>query len=231
MSRKIDRALHGPSVLEVVLGATLSLLLGVVLGATLLIFRPVIAVRQMPKEEAIVPGAVYFVEGSRETAKAREALAKRKALVEGRSVSVIEDELNSLAGPASSFAAPPKAGESAKAADASASEQIVATGTPNFRLREGTLQVGVPTTLNLLGLSQSIIVQTRGGFEKRDGVFVYEPAVFYVGSLPLQRLPFLARYARNQFLNTQAVPEEVKAAWLKLANVSVDGNVLNLTMP
>ena len=79
MSRKIDRALRGPSWIEVVLGAAISLVLGVALGAALLVFRPVIPVRQMPKEEAIERDAIYFVEGSRETAKARDAAAKRKA--------------------------------------------------------------------------------------------------------------------------------------------------------
>src|SRR5688500_4935516 len=118
-SRKIDRALRGPSVPEVVLGAALSLIVGIALGAALLVFRPVIAVKQMPKEDAIVPDALYFVEGSRETSKARDAQAKRKAFVAGQSVSVVEDELNSLLGSATSLAAadPKKPAEKAPADD------------------------------------------------------------------------------------------------------------------
>jgi hypothetical protein len=232
MSRKIDRALHGPSMVEVVLGAVLSLIIGVLLGAALLIFRPVTVVRELPKEEARDPNAIYFVEGSRESSRARDAAAKRKAFVEGQSVSVIEDELNSLAGPATAFASTAATTAPAKpAADAAAADQTVATGTPNFRIREGKLQVGVPVTVNLLGLSEKVIVQTRGGFEKQGDAFVYQPETFHVGCLPVQRIPILANYAREQFLNAQSIPDDIKAAWMKLASVTVDGNVLNLKMP
>ena len=76
-----------------------------------------------------------------------------------------------------------------------------------------------------------MIVQTRGGFEKQGSTFVYEPNEFYVGSLPVQRLPFIASYARDQFLDASAVPEDIRTAWMKLASVSIDGNVLNLKVP
>ena len=144
---------------------------------------------------------------------------------------MIEDELNSLAGPATSFAAAAATTTPAKPAADAAAEQTVATGTPNFRIREGKLQVGVPVTLNLLGLSEKVVVQTRGGFEKQGDAFVYQPETFYVGCLPVQRIPMLANYAREQFLNAQTIPDDIKAAWLKLASVTVDGNILNLKMP
>jgi hypothetical protein len=227
MSRKIDRALHGPSWTEVILGAALSLLLGVVLGATLLMFRPVVVVRQMPAEEAIDPKAVYFVEGSRETSRARDAAAKRKAFLDGQSVTVIEDELNALAGSAT---AAPKSGAS-PTAEGDGGDGMLATGTPNFRIRDGAMQVGVPVTLSLLGLSRKLTVQTRGGFVQQGGQFEYAPDTVYVGSLPLQRVPMLANFARNQFLDSQSLPEDIKAAWARLADVSIEGNVLNLTMP
>jgi hypothetical protein len=229
MSRKIDRALHGPSLVEVVLGAVLSLIIGVLLGVILLVFRPVIVVREMPKEDARDPDALYFVEGSRDSTRGREAATKRKAFAAGQSVSVIEDELNVLAGP-TSFAGP--AAATAPAADkAPASDDMIVAGTPNFRVREGALQVGVPVTFNVLGLNQKVVVQTRGGFEKEGDGFVYQPETFYVGSLPVQRIPMLAGYARDRFLNAQPVPDDIKASWAKLAGVSIDGNILNLKMP
>ena len=244
MSKKIDRALHGPSWIEVILGAVLSLLLGLVLGAVLLILRPVIVVKELPKEDARDPKSVYFIEGSRDTGKARDAAAKRKAFAAGQSVTVNEDELNSLAGPAATLGAPapakagaaPKAPEKAKTAEkgapaAETSEELMATGTPNFRLRDGAMQIGVPVTFSVLGMSEKVVVQTNGGFVKQGDVFVYEPNVFYVGSLPLQRMPYLANYARNYFLNAQAIPEDVKTSWAKLASVAVEGNSLKLTMP
>ena len=231
MSRKIDRALHGPSLVEVVLGAVLSLIIGVLLGVLLLVFRPVIVVREMPKDDVRVPDAIYFVEGSRDSTRGRDAATKRKAFAAGQSVSVIEDELNVLAGPATSFAGP--AATTAPAADpkAPASDDMIATGTPNFRVREGALQVGVPVTFNVLGMSRKVVVQTRGGFEKQGDGFVYEPEIFYVGSLPVQRIPIIAGYARDRFLDAQPVPDDIKASWAKLAGVSIDGNILNLKMP
>ena len=243
MSRKIDRALRGPSIVEVVLGALLSLILGVVIGAAVLIFRPVVVVKQMPKEDARDAGALYFVEGSRDSSRGREAVAKRKAFVEGQTVTVTEDELNAIAGPAANFGAgatpgaPPapkapekKASDKAGAPEA-AGEEMIATGTPNFRLRDNLMQVGIPVTVNLLGMSEKIVVQTRGGFAKQGDKFVYEPSEFYVGCLPVTRLPMVSDYAREKFLAGQTIPEDIKAAWSKLSNVSVEGNVLKLTMP
>ena len=114
MSKKIERAVHGPGWAEVILGAVLSAVLGVVLGAALLILKPIVVVKELPKEP--VAGAVYYVEGSRDTAKAKQALAKRKAFAQGQSVTVTEDEINSLAAPAAAAPAtppPPKKGEKA----------------------------------------------------------------------------------------------------------------------
>ena len=234
MSRKIDRALRGPSLVEVVLGAVLSLIIGVLLGAALLIFRPVVVVKELPKAEARDPNAIYFVEGSRENSRAREAAAKRKAFAEGQSVSVIEDELNSQAGAATAFVPPANPAAAKKAAEeAVASGQTIATGTPNFRIREGKFQVGVPVTVSVsyLDFTQKVVVQARGGFEKQGDAFVYQPETFYVGCLPVQRIPILSKYVREQFLDAQPIPDEIKASWMKLAGVSVEGNVLNLKMP
>src|SRR5690349_8667857 len=133
MSRKIDRALRGPSWVEVILGALISLVLGVLIGALVLLFRPVVVVKEMPKEDARERDAVYFVEGSRDATKGREAAAKRKAFVEGQTVTVIEDELNALAGPPATFARP-KDGEKkappapAKEGAPAASDDMLAMG-------------------------------------------------------------------------------------------------------
>lgn len=243
MSKKIDRAAHGPSWKEVILGAFLSLLLGVVLGVALLVLRPVVVAKEKPKE--IDPKVVYYIEGARDTAKAKQALAKRKAFVEGQSVSVTEDELNALASPnapatppaAPGKAAPPKAKDGkAKepekaAAAAPASGDTFAVGTPNVRIAGGALQVGVPVTVNALGLDQKIIVQARGGFVKKGDVFVYEPETLYFGSCPVHRLPYVSTFVREKFISAQPIPEDIKASWPKLANVTIEEKALKLTMP
>lgn len=231
MTKKVDRAVHGPSWTEVILGALLSLILGAVIGALLLIFRPVTVARELPKEPE--KRAVYYIEGSRETGRGREAPAKRKALIAGQSVTLNEEELNALVGAANAGgekqgAGMPKDGKGAKAEEAAGSGYFV-VGAPVFRIANGEFQVGAPVTVDLLG--QKIIAQARGGFEKDGQIFVFKPTEMYLGSCPLQRLPLVAALLRNKFVAAQPIPEDLREAWQKLAAVSVQGNTLKLTMP
>jgi hypothetical protein len=228
MSSKIDRAAHGPSWTEVILGAALSVILGAILGALLLVVRPVKTVKALPKEEERDPRAVYYLEGSRDPAKGRQALAKRAAFAGGQSVTVVEEDLNLLvaAGPAEK-AAPPKG----KEAPPAPADRLLTPGTPNFRIADGALQVGVPVTVSTFGLTMKSVVQARGGFVRVDGVFVFQPAELLVGSCPVQRLPWVAGLVRNRLLGSQPLPEDVKAAWGRLAGVTIEGNALKLTMP
>lgn len=245
MSKKIDRAAHGPSWTEIILGVVLSLVLGVVLGAVLLVMRPVVVAKEAPKDPD--PKAVYFIEGSRDTAKARQALAKRKAFVEGQSVTVTEDEINALAAPTPTPApgakagekkadpkakTDPKAKEAEKAAPAAAAaDGAFAVGQPNFRVREGKVHIGVPVTINVLGLGEKVMAQASGGIVKKGDLFVFDPDTLYIGSCPVQRLPMVAGYVRNAFIAAQPIPEDIKTSWMKLANVSIEGNAVKLTMP
>jgi hypothetical protein len=221
MSRKIDRATHGPSWTEIILGIFLSTVLGVVLGAVALTLKPVVAVKEMPKEPDA--NSVYYLEGGRDTAKAKQALAKRAAFAQGQSVSVNEDELNVLIGTPAAPAAPAKPGATPPPAGQ------LTFGTPNFRIDGGALQIAAPVTVTAAGLK--LIVQARGGFVKSGDRLVFSPDTLYVGSCPVQRLPFLAGYVRSQFAAAQAVPEDLAAAWRKLANVAIEGKTLTLTMP
>ncbi|MSU50265.1 MAG: hypothetical protein EXS37_14460 [Opitutus sp.] len=247
MSKKIDNIAKSPSWAEVTLGAALSVGLGVVLGVVLLVFRPIIVAKETPKEKDLDRKAVYYIEGTRDVAKAKQALAKRKTFVEGKSIAVTEDEINSLFGPAPGAPGAPKAGEKAKTPDkksdgkekvaekaappAAGTDDLFAVGTPNFRIRESRLQLGVPVTINALGLGQKVIVQARGGFAKNGDAFTFEPESLYVGSCPVQRLPFVAGFVRGKFLAASAIPEDIKASWPKLTNVAIEGDVLKLTMP
>ena len=239
MRKKYDRATYGPGWIEVVFGAILSLLLGVVIGAVLLILKPVAVVKDLPKEADRDPKLVYYVEGSHDMTKGRQAQAKRKAFAEGQSVTVTEDELNALAAPTPGTSTPPKPapkptkpGEKGEKGGApEPSPDTLVTGVPNFRVREGALQFAVPVTVNVLGLSSNVVMQTKGGFVKKGDTFIFEPDTFYVGSCPLQRLPFVVDYVRGKFVASQPIPEELKASWAKLASVSIDGNALKLTMP
>lgn len=228
MTKKVDRAVHGPTWTEVILGALLSLILGAVLGALLLIFRPVTVARELPKEPE--KRAVYYIEGSRETGRGREAPAKRKAFIAGQSVTLNEEEINALIAASrvdveKKGAEKPKDGKGAEAAGGG----NFVVGAPVVRIADGEFQIGAPVTIDLLG--QKIIAQARGGFEKDGQVFVFKPAEMYLGSCPLQRLPLLAGLLRSKFAGAQPIPEDLMEAWQKLAAVSVQGKTLKLTMP
>jgi hypothetical protein len=241
MSKKTDRAAHGPSWTEVILGALLSLILGVIIGAALLVLRPAVVEKAEPKERE--RDVVYYIEGSKDTAKAREAVAKRKAFLEGKSVTVTEEEINSLIAAGAPAATPAakdakkapekKDGKDAKAAEnaapAAGGNGYFTTGAPNVRVRDGALQVGVPVTIDLL--DHKVVAQATGGFVKRGEIFVFEPTTMYLGSCPVHRLPFAANYVRNAFVASQPIPDDIKTAWAKLANVSIEGNAVKLTMP
>lgn len=234
MSTKIDRTPHEPGWGEIILGAALSVALGAVLGAVSLVFKPVAVVKELPKEP--VATMTYFIEGSRDTAKAKQAAAKRKAFAQGSSgvFSILEDDLNTLAGPATPPPAPaakPKAGEKAEPAPAAPGGEMFVAGTPNFRIRDGLVQIGFPVTINALGADLKVIVQAQGKFLKKDGVFAYVPESLVVGSCPVQRLPYASTYVTRKFLASQTIAEDISAAWPKLVNVAVEGNALKLTMP
>jgi hypothetical protein len=210
------------------------------------VFKPVSVVKDEPKERAA--GVTYFVEGSRDTAKAKLAAAKRKAFAQGSSgtFSIIEDELNVLAGPAPGAPTPagkPKAGEKpadkaappAKAAPGAppppANGEIMSAGTPNFRIRNGTVQIGFPVALSVMGVDANVIVQAQGSFVKDGATFAFEPETLMVGGCPVQRLPYASGYVRKRFLASQTIAEDISAAWPKVTAISVEGSVLKLTMP
>src|SRR5689334_17813095 len=106
---KTERALYGPSVVEITLGALLSIVLGGALAVVLLVLKPVQLVKEMPKEPE--KGVVYFVEGTRDANRARLAQAKRQQFIAGTALTVNEDELNTVFASSAPAPAPaPKAG-------------------------------------------------------------------------------------------------------------------------
>jgi hypothetical protein len=228
MSRKIDRSKQGPGWGEVILGAALSLALGAGLGATLLVLRPVKVVKEEPKERE--PGAVYYIEGSRDAAKGKMSLAKRRAFLEGQTVTITEDEINAmLAPPPAAPKADAKGKAPEKAPEPAKGNGYVSAGTPTVRLHGGQLQVGVPVTIELLG--QKVIVQAKGGFVRGSQGFEFDPESILVGSLPIERLPVVAGIVRGKFLSLDVMPDDFRANWTKLSAVAVEGNALKLQMP
>ncbi len=248
-AKKHDMSAHEPSWAEVILGAALSVVLGVVLGVVLLAIKPNAAVKELPKEP--VAGTIYYVQGSHDSAKARAAAAKRKQFAQGASVTVTEDEINSfLPAPPPLSIAKPKAAEKPKSAEKKAPEKaakapdkpavpgavastgdLLTLGGPNFRVHDGNVQIAVPAVISVFGFDQAVTVVADGKFVKKGSGFVFAADTLYLGSCPMQRVPFASSYVAQKFIGGLPVPEDIAASWSKLTDVAVEGNALKLTMP
>lgn len=246
-SSKIERALYGPSLFEVTLGALLSISLGVALGAVFLILKPVMVVKEkeLPKEEDRVQGAVYYVEGLNDAARGRQWVRKRQLLLEGPpgEIAFYEEELNqwlssgSPKHPAKKPATPPPAkppapGQKGPAQPAQADEtpqELLAAETPNIRIRDGVFQVGVPASLNVMSLSLPVVVQAQGDFVKDGDVWTFNPSTLYLGSLPLHRVPGLSAKLSRWIVNANVSPDDLANVSKRVAQIAVDGKTLKVT--
>ena len=215
--------MYGPGIVEVVLSAVLSLVLGVVLAALYLVFKPVSVVDKLPAADKCEEGMVYYVQGEKGAGTGGQLLRKQQLFLEGSSVVLTENELNTWM--ASSTGAPKKQAEPKDPKTPAANEL-------NFHLSKGVMQIGLPYPVDLLGLiSGSVIIQMQGTFAKKGDEFVYEPSTALIGSLPAQRIPILLTLVKKKIYSTQELPDDLAAAWKKLANVSIEDNKLRLTMP
>jgi hypothetical protein len=228
MSPRIKR-LHGPSWIEVTLGAVLSVALGVVLGAAYLALRPVKAVGDVPKDAPA--GAIYYIAGARGYSATSQIEAKRKAFLEGESVTVDESELNILfSGPAKAPPPPPPPNTLVQPPAPPAPKEFDRS-TINVRIHDGKIQFAEVYTINEYGYNGTLIVQARGEFVKNGSTFEFVPDEFYIGSCPLQRIPYIREWIMRKLLFTQPVPEDIAAAWDKLSDVAIEGSKLRLKMP
>lgn len=221
--RKIQK---GPTWLEVGLGALLSVILGVVLGAAYMVTKPVIAVKAIPKDAPT--GQIYYIEGGHSYNQAGGVEEKRKAFLAGESVDVNEGDINQVisdeAKPASGSG---KSGDKAPPAEA----KMVDVGPLNARIHDGLLQFAAPVNLNIFTIMGTVIVQANGNFVRRDGTFVYEADSLYVGGCPVNRIPFAKEYVLSKLLFAKPVPQDLAAAWSKLAAVTLEGSTLHLRTP
>lgn len=209
-----DRELYGPSTSEVVLGATLSLLLGAFLAAAFLITKPVEKVRALPDEPTL--NQVYFIEGAK--SGGGQWLRKKQMYIEGETMNIelSENELNKWI--ASTKVKP----------ETTEAPPLIAPREVNFRLVDNQLQVGLPTDLNLPMFQRSIIVQAAGDFESSGDQFKFKVNRLMVGSLAVHRLPILSNLVAGRLLASQAVGEEITEAWQSLSVVAIEDNKLHL---
>jgi hypothetical protein len=221
-NKKIERALKGPGLFEIIFGVILSLALGVLLAAVHLIFKPVEVVPKPPA--TAVAGQVYFIEGSVNSSKSRQWMRKRQMLADGASADVVfnEEELNAWM---ASMAPQAQKGAPANPDTLFTPERV------NFRIQNGSLQIGLLGKLNILGLNRDMVFQTRGKFVQGDNGFAFVADQLYIGSLPTHAVPNLAPLIIERVLAAQALPEELKATWKKLKLVAVENDSLRLVLP
>lgn len=210
--------------IEIVLGVVLSLGVGVALAVVYLLVKPVEVVKEMPAPDKVEEGMVYYLPGEMDSGKARQIWRKQQLFIEGQSVALNEDELNAWI--AANNPQPPPDKDKKKNSDESLTPSQI-----NFHLHENVMQIGFPATINLIGFPVQLIVQARGGFDRRGDAFVFAPDEFYIGSLPTHRLPVLTSILMKKILGTQQMPENLTAAWKKLQGVKVASSQLVLTMP
>src|SRR5688572_20447142 len=154
--KKIEKALYGPSTTEVALGAILGLAAGLLVACVYLVFRPVFQVKEMPKAEDVVRGAVYYTPGAESTSKGKTYAAKQKALIGGAPIELTEEELNAWSaatfGDTAKAAAPAGAPAPGGAANPGY-DGIFNPGVPNFKIVQGNLQIVTKCVLNWYGVT------------------------------------------------------------------------------
>lgn len=201
-----------------IVAALLSLTLGVFVAALLLAAQPVNRVKELPKPDAQVRGAVYWVEGNRDPARLRSAQDKAQLLLRGQLVTFSEEELNALL-------------EAALAVKAKTpSDALVSPGTPNVRIRDGVVQLASELTFSLWGEKRKVVLQTRGTFHEYGGQWVFEPTQIFMGALPVDRVPFLGGWVRTHYLDPRALHPDLATAWSRLGRIVAEGNVIRVAL-
>jgi len=247
--KKIDKALYGPSVIEVALGAVLGLICGVLVACLYLALKPVVQVKELPKEPS--RSVVYYIPGAESSAKSKGWQAKQKLIIDGTGISLVEDELNAWASagaapaakPAAAPAKPgakPKPGEKPKPAEKPKAEAeeapkappegFLLPGTPNFKIIGDKLQVGMKCTLNWYGMTYDTTVVATGGFKRSGDVFEFSADRVYLGSCPLHLIPGVSGLLVSAIASKQKLPDELRIALTKVSAITIEGGTLKLAV-
>ncbi|MCM2276171.1 MAG: hypothetical protein NDI75_15390 [Candidatus Didemnitutus sp.] len=231
--KKIEKALYGPSTLEVALGAVLGLALGVAVACIYLVLKPVQLVKETPKE--VAQGVVYYLPGKTDATKGRAWQTKQATFVSGGEIIATEEELNawaaSLGGaaPAAAPGAAPKAPAQPGAPAAPADSAFLSASGLNFRLEGERMHVSQKVLFNYFGLTKEVILQSAGGFTRAGEGFVFQPEAVYLGSCPLHAVPGTTGALLGTLLKQQKVPDDFRAAWAKISAIAVEGGLLKVT--
>lgn len=240
----IQKALHGPSSLEVALGAVLGIAVGVVASCLYMVFKPVEKVLTMPKEPAA--NTVYIVAGKESGARSKGWQAKFKTVTTGGETLLREEELNAWAltlsdykpvdpkapkTPAPAKPAPAKPAGKDKALEPEApadAEVFFAASAPNFSIRENRVQIALQCKLNYYGIGTDVWVKVNGRFTLTSEGYKFTPSEYYVGSCPLHLIPTAPQIMTGLILGDLKIPDDVVHAWEKISIITIEGEQLKV---
>jgi len=216
--KRIDRALNGPGVIEVTLGALMGIGLGVALGALYLMLKPVEILTKPP--EALVAADVYFLKGEVNSTKSRQWSRKQQMLSAGGAADVVfnEEELNAWVA-------------SATAKAPSDPSKLVVPEWVNFRIRDGVMQIGIVGKFQAFEMTHPFVIQTRGKFVPGANGFEFTADELYIGSLPTHKVPGLPQLIIQRALAAQKLPEALTAMWRNLKLVAVEDSAVHIIVP
>lgn len=244
--KNIEKALYGPSYLEVALGAILGIAVGIAAAFLYFIFKPVEKVDKMPKEP--VANVVYLITGKESAARAKGWQAKQKTFLEGGEIKLQEEELNAWAATLSDYkpvdpkapvkpvtpAAPPKKATPAKPGApiepeaVEAPDVFFAVGAPNFSIKENHLQIALVCKLNYYGIGSEVWVKVTGRFTRTGDSYKFTPAEFYFGSCPLHLIPLTSSFMAGRILAELKITDEMIQAWGRANLVLIEGEQVKI---
>jgi hypothetical protein len=233
-----------------ILPATAAALAGAVVAAVCLVFKPVMITANPVTVTVTVTDAgdtadsreIHYIQGSRDRAAGATWVRKRAALLAAApgEIAFNEDELNAW------FAASTHARAASTRAASTRADRRAAVAVPagqldfqlNFRIAGACLQIAAPVTVQTPFGQRTVIVQTRGVFERipanpntdMPDLIMYAPRETYAGSLPLHRIPGVTAWLINGLLESQMPPGEALAAWRKIDRVTITGRELRITI-
>ena len=244
--KNIQKALYGPSYLEVALGAILGIAVGIFAAGLYFVFKPVEKVDKLPKE--LAPNVVYLIPGKDSTARAKGWQAKQKTFLASGEIMLREEELNAWGATLSDYkpvdpkapvkpgtppkkATPPKPGAPAKPEEPAAPEApevFFAVGAPNFSIKENRLQIALVCKLNYYGIGSEVWVKATGRFTRSGDTYKFTPAEFYFGSCPLHLIPVASTFVTSRLLSELKITDDMVQAWGRVNLVVIDGDQLKI---
>lgn len=238
--KNIQKALYGPSYLEVALGAILGIAVGIFAACLYFIFKPVEKVDKMPKEP--VANVVYVIPGKESSTRARGWQAKQKTFLEGGEILLREEELNAWGATLSDYkpvdpkapvkpVAPAKPAATGKPGDPAAEEPaevFFAASAPNFSIKDNRLQIALVCKLNYYGIGSDVWVKVTGRFTRTGDTYKFTSEEFYFGSCPLHLIPAASSFMTGRILADLKITDEMVQAWGRVNPIIIEGDQLKV---